>query len=69
MERQKYFENLPYPPDKKKPKLIRYEDHEVFIFSPEVPQESNLVTVAVSTDQLHVGTMNMGPGATWHFVD
>ena len=55
MEHATYFGNLPFPPDKKKPCLIRKEDHKVLIFSPEVPEQSNLVTVAVSTDQLHCG--------------
>jgi len=69
MLRQEYFGNFPCKPHEKKPTLIRKADHKVFIFSPEVPEESNLVTVAVSSDQLHCGTLEMGPGATWHFVD
>ena len=69
MIRQEYFGQLPYPADKKKPQLIREEDQKIFIFSPEMPEESNLVTVGVSTDQLHCGMLEMGPGATWHFVD
>ncbi len=69
MQTQDFFGQLPYPPDQKKPKLMRKEDRKVFIFSPEVPQRSNSVEVVVSTDQLHAGMMEMGPGATWHFVD
>lgn len=69
MLRQEYFGKKPFPADCKKPKLIREEEHEVFIFSPEVPQESNLVTISVSTDQLHCGMLEMGSGARWHFVD
>lgn len=69
MEIAKYFGNLPYPPDQKKPCLIKETDHKVLIFSPEVPEESNLVEVAVSTDQIHCGFMEMAPGSTWHFVD
>ena len=69
MERAAFFGNLPYPPDKKKPCLIKKEDHKVFMFSPEVPQQSNLVEVVISTDQLHCGFMEMAPGSTWHFVD
>lgn len=69
MERAEYFGNLPYPPHQKKPCLIKKAENRVFIFSPEVPEESNLVTVAVSTDQLHCGLLEMGPGSTWHFVD
>ena len=69
MERAGYFGNLPYPPDKKKPCLIRKNDHKIFIFSPEVPEESNLVELIVSTDQIHCGFMEMAPGSTWHFVD
>lgn len=66
---QDYFGNLPYPPGQEKPKLIKQHEHEVFIFSPEVPERSNLVTVAVSTGGLHAGMLEMGSGATWHFVD
>lgn len=69
MERAAFFGNLPYPPDRKKPCLITDADRKVFIFSPEVPEESNSVEVAVSTDQLHCGFMEMAPGSTWHFVD
>jgi len=69
MERAKFFGNLPYPPDKKQPCLLTKNDRKVFIFSPEVPEESNLVEVVVSTDQIHVGFMEMAPGSTWHFVD
>ena len=69
MERAKFFGNLPYPPDKKVPHLIKKEDYKIFMFSPEVPEQSNLVEVAISTDQLHCGFMEMAPGSTWHFVD
>ncbi len=69
MERAKYFGNLPYPPNQKKPCLLKKENRKVLIFSPEVPEESNLVEIAVSTDQLHCGFMEMAPGSTWHFVD
>jgi len=69
MELGDYFGNLPYPPDQKKPCLIEERDRKVFIFSPEVPEESNTVELAVSTDVLHCGFMEMAPGSTWHFVD
>jgi len=69
MKKQEFFGNLPYPSDRKKPTLVREKDHKLFIFSPEVPEESNLVTVAVSTDQLHCGLLEMGAGSNWHFVD
>jgi len=69
VERAKYFGNLPYPPNQKKSCLIGESDRKVFIFSPEVPEESNSVELAVSTDQIHCGFMEMAPGSTWHFVD
>lgn len=69
MERAVYFGSLPCSPDKKRACLIKDADRKVFIFSPEVPEESNLVEVAVSTDQIHCGFMEMAPGSTWHFVD
>lgn len=69
MERAEYFGKLPCPPDRKKACLIREADRKLLIFSPEMPEESNLVEVAVSTDQLHCGFMEMSPGSTWHFVD
>lgn len=69
MERAEFFGNWPYPPDRKKPCLIKEADRKMFIFSPEVPEESNSVELAVSTDQLHCGFMEMAPGSTWHFVD
>ncbi len=69
MKRASYFGRLPFPPKNKVAKLIRKEDQKVMIFSSEVPEISNLVTVAVSLDKIHCGFLEMGPGSNWYFVD
>jgi len=69
MKRPEYFGNLPCLPNKKKPCLIKEDDFKDGIFSPEIPEMSNFSTVAVSTNELHCGFLEMGPGSNWYFVD
>lgn len=70
MKRPDYFGNLPCPPDKKVPKLIKWpQDHKIHIFSTEVPEMSNLCTFAFSTDMINGGILELGPGSNWYFVD
>jgi mannose-6-phosphate isomerase-like protein (cupin superfamily) len=69
MKRPDYFGNLPFPPDRKRPAVIRDADQKKDFFSHEVPEESNTYSVIISTDKLHCGMMTMAPGSTWRFVD
>jgi gentisate 1,2-dioxygenase len=60
---------LPFPPDKKAPKLIRKEEYVDGIYPPAAPEFADLTRFIVSTDKLLVGTYQLAPGGSFNPPD
>lgn len=60
---------LPFPPDKKAPKLIREDEYVDGIYPPAAPEFADLTRFIVSTDKLLVGTYQLAPGGSFNPPD
>lgn len=60
---------LPFPPDKKEPKLIRKEEYIDGIYPPAEPRFSDLTRFIVSTDKMLLGTYQLAPGGSFNPPD
>jgi len=60
---------LPFPPDKKEPKLIRKDEYVDGIYPPAAPEFSDLTRFIVSTDKMLLGTYQLAPGGSFNPPD
>lgn len=60
---------LPFPPDKKAPKLIRKTEYIDSIYPPAAPEFADLTRFIISTDKFLLGTYQLAPGGSFNPPD
>lgn len=64
-----YFGNFPFPPDRKKPVLIRRQDMLVFVYPQDTPYFGDINRLCASTDKITVAVYSVAPGSKFEPPD
>jgi mannose-6-phosphate isomerase-like protein (cupin superfamily) len=64
-----YFGNFPFPPDRKKPALVRRENMQVFMYPQDTPSFGDINRLCASTDKITVAIYSLAPGSKFEPPD